>query len=86
MGVAEIDIPRLTERFFRVDDARSRETGGTGLGLAIVKHVLNRHDGQLLVSSQLGKGSRFECLFPSARICPKEVSNIPQSLQNPANG
>ena len=68
MGVAEMDIPRLTERFFRVDEARSRETGGTGLGLAIVKHVLNNHNANLTILSQLGKGSSFCCNFPSQRI------------------
>ena len=83
MGVAEFDIPRLTERFFRVDDARSRETGGTGLGLAIVKHVLNRHNGRLVVKSELGKGSRFECEFPPDRIYPGE-RNDSQSIQSRA--
>ncbi|MDX1811179.1 MAG: phosphate regulon sensor histidine kinase PhoR [Gammaproteobacteria bacterium] len=68
MGVSEMDIPRLTERFFRVDEARSRETGGTGLGLAIVKHVLLRHDARLSVTSKLGQGSRFCCDFPESRI------------------
>jgi len=74
MGVSNVDIPRLTERFFRVDEARSRETGGTGLGLAIVKHVLNGHDANLSIDSELGKGSRFSCNFPLERIVkPKAV-------------
>ena len=73
MGISSMDIPRLTERFFRVDEARSRETGGTGLGLAIVKHVLQRHDGRLSITSELGKGSQFSCDFPLSRIVKAEV-------------
>jgi len=64
LGIAAEHIPRLTERFYRVDTARSRDSGGTGLGLAIVKHVLNRHDAQLRIESELGKGSTFICDFP----------------------
>lgn len=67
-GIAAEHIPRLTERFYRVDTARSRASGGTGLGLSIVKHVLARHDAELRVESELGKGSTFTCVFPSARI------------------
>lgn len=67
-GIPVRHIPRLTERFYRVDSARSRESGGTGLGLAIVKHVLSRHDGELLISSEEGKGSIFTCHFPKARV------------------
>ncbi len=67
-GIAAEHIPRLTERFYRVDVGRSRGQGGTGLGLAIVKHVLNRHEGHLKISSELGKGSIFCCEFPKARI------------------
>ena len=59
VGIAEQHLPRLTERFYRVDSARSRERGGTGLGLAIVKHILNRHRGELEISSKLGVGSTF---------------------------
>ncbi len=80
MGVAEIDIPRLTERFFRVDEARSRETGGTGLGLAIVKHVLIGHNAQLRITSQLGKGSQFACDFPVSRIIPSLVADKTQEM------
>ena len=58
-GIAEEHLPRLTERFYRVDTATSREKGGTGLGLAIVKHILNRHRGELKIASELGKGSTF---------------------------
>lgn len=77
MGISTMDIPRLTERFFRVDEARSRETGGTGLGLAIVKHVLQRHDGSLTINSKLGKGSQFSCNFPVNRIIkPKNVKSV----------
>ncbi len=68
IGVAPEHIPRLTERFYRVDKSRSRETGGTGLGLAIVKHVLLRHQGQLDVQSQLGRGSVFSAWLPRARL------------------
>ena len=67
-GIAPEHIPRLTERFYRVDTARSRASGGTGLGLSIVKHVLLRHDAQLLIESELGKGSTFTCVFPPDRI------------------
>ena len=67
-GIAEHDIPRLTERFYRVDTARSRQSGGTGLGLAIVKHVLERHDAELEITSKLGAGSTFSCDFPSTAI------------------
>ncbi|KPJ68007.1 MAG: ATPase [Coxiella sp. DG_40] len=64
IGIAQKHIPRLTERFYRVDKARSRASGGTGLGLAIVKHVLLRHNAQLKIASELGKGSTFTCVFP----------------------
>lgn len=72
-GIAEADIPRLTERFFRVNRGRGRDTGGVGLGLAIVKHALARHDGVLSVESELGKGSRFICEFPEERIVTAAV-------------
>ncbi|MCA1978630.1 MAG: phosphate regulon sensor histidine kinase PhoR [Thiobacillus sp.] len=67
-GVAAEHIPRLTERFYRVDRSRSRETGGTGLGLAIVKHVLTRHGARLDIQSAPGKGSTFSAVFPAARV------------------
>ena len=60
-------LPRLTERFYRVDGHRSREKGGTGLGLAIVKHIVNRHRGRLVIESEKGKGSRFEVILPVER-------------------
>ncbi|MCA1926145.1 MAG: ATP-binding protein, partial [Thiobacillus sp.] len=67
-GIAAEHIPRLTERFYRVDRSRSRETGGTGLGLAIVKHVLTRHGARLDVHSVPGKGSSFYAIFPVSRV------------------
>jgi len=57
-------IPRLTERFYRVDDHRSRQLGGTGLGLAIVKHIVNRHRGRLKITSTVGQGSVFSVILP----------------------
>jgi two-component system phosphate regulon sensor histidine kinase PhoR len=70
MGIPPEHIPRLTERFYRVDAGRSRVTGGSGLGLAIVKHVLQRHGATLEVQSTLGVGSTFTCHFPPERIAP----------------
>jgi two-component system, OmpR family, phosphate regulon sensor histidine kinase PhoR len=67
-GIAPEHIPRLTERFYRVDRSRSRETGGTGLGLAIVKHVAQRHGAELHIESTPGKGSRFSISFPAQRV------------------
>ena len=67
IGIAQQHIPRLTERFYRVDSSRSRETGGTGLGLAIVKHIANRHQAHLEISSEEGKGSTFSIVFPAKR-------------------
>lgn len=64
IGIPATHIPRLTERFYRVDVGRSRDSGGTGLGLAIVKHVLKRHRAELRIESQVGQGSTFACLFP----------------------
>ena len=70
IGVEPQHIHRLTERFYRVDRGRSRETGGTGLGLAIVKHILSRHDAELRIESVYGRGSRFSACFPAARLVP----------------
>jgi two-component system phosphate regulon sensor histidine kinase PhoR len=67
-GIAREHLSRLTERFYRVDGSRSRESGGTGLGLAIVKHVLQRHGGELDVASELGKGATFRLVFPASRV------------------
>ena len=72
IGIAPEHVPRLTERFYRVDRSRSRETGGTGLGLAIVKHALASHQAQLDVESKPGQGSRFTIRFPAMRTVPSE--------------
>ncbi|MCG6861574.1 MAG: phosphate regulon sensor histidine kinase PhoR [Chromatiaceae bacterium] len=64
-GIAPEHVPRLTERFYRIDKGRSRASGGTGLGLAIVKHVLNRHEARLTIESEMGQGSTFTCRFPT---------------------
>ncbi len=68
IGIASQHLPRLTERFYRVDRGRSTETGGTGLGLAIVKHILERHQATLEIHSQLGQGSTFAARFPARRV------------------
>jgi len=67
-GISSEHLPRLTERFYRVDRSRSRDTGGTGLGLAIVKHIANRHQAQLIIESIAGKGSTFTLRFPKERV------------------
>ena len=67
IGIEREHLPRVTERFYRVDRSRSRETGGTGLGLAIVKHVLTRHQATLEIESEVGRGSRFSVIFPARR-------------------
>jgi two-component system phosphate regulon sensor histidine kinase PhoR len=68
LGIAREHLPRLTERFYRVDGSRSRDTGGTGLGLSIVKHVVQRHGGEIDIESELGKGSSFRLLLPALRV------------------
>jgi two-component system phosphate regulon sensor histidine kinase PhoR len=68
IGIAREHLPRLTERFYRVDSSRSRDTGGTGLGLSIVKHVAQRHGGEIEVQSEPGKGSTFRLVFPALRV------------------
>src|SRR6202007_2111582 len=70
VGIAAEHIPRLTERFYRVDRGRSRETGGTGLGLAIVKHALARHGAALEIPREPGQGSRFAAHFSGPRVRP----------------
>jgi len=72
IGIPEDMISRVTERFFRVDQGRSRDLGGTGLGLAIVKHVLQTHGGTLEIASEVGTGSTFRCIFPEEKIVIKE--------------
>jgi two-component system phosphate regulon sensor histidine kinase PhoR len=76
MGVPPEHIPRLTERFYRVDAGRSRSTGGSGLGLAIVKHVLHRHGAELEIQSTLGSGSKFICHFPLSRV---QLERVPRT-------
>jgi two-component system phosphate regulon sensor histidine kinase PhoR len=73
VGIEAEHIPRLTERFYRVDRGRSRETGGTGLGLAIVKHALARHQATLEIESTPGRGSRFTAKFPARRMVPQRT-------------
>ncbi|MCP4040535.1 MAG: phosphate regulon sensor histidine kinase PhoR [Gammaproteobacteria bacterium] len=73
-GIANRHIPRLTERFYRVDRGRSRGSGGTGLGLAIVKHVLQRYGGELRIESEVGRGSTFTCHFPLSCVSSAERS------------
>jgi len=80
IGIESQHIPRLTERFYRVDRSRSRETGGTGLGLAIVKHVLSRHQARLEIASEPGRGSTFSAVFPEERlVVPAEREPMAQS-------
>jgi two-component system phosphate regulon sensor histidine kinase PhoR len=74
-GIPAADIPRLTERFYRVDRSRSRDTGGTGLGLAIVKHVLQRHDATLDIKSEEGRGSTFSVRFPVQRTTRRQPAH-----------
>ena len=66
-GIEASHIPRLTERFYRVDESRTLQTGGTGLGLAIVKHVAVSHDAQLEIQSEVGVGSCFSLVFPQVK-------------------
>ena len=73
-GIGREHLARLTERFYRVDDSRSRATGGTGLGLSIVKHVMLRHGGEVTVASEVGSGSRFCLTFPASRVRHGEVN------------
>jgi len=76
IGIDKKDLPRLTERFYRVDKSRSRNTGGTGLGLAIVKHVLLHHNAQMKIESELGKGSTFTVVFPAERVSTKAAADV----------
>lgn len=87
IGIEPEHIPRLTERFYRVDRGRSRESGGTGLGLAIVKHVLTCHQANLDIASEPGKGSCFSAWFPAARLITQKNGEPPSQkmggLQSP---
>ncbi|MCB5186575.1 phosphate regulon sensor histidine kinase PhoR [Methylobacillus caricis] len=76
IGIEQQHIDRLTERFYRVDRSRSRETGGTGLGLSIVKHILTRHQGHLEIESEAGKGSTFSAVLPQSRLVRKHVESV----------
>lgn len=78
-GIEREHIPRLTERFYRVDASRSRATGGTGLGLAIVKHVVQRHGGELLITSEPGKGSQFRIVLPAQRVQAAQAQEYTQA-------
>lgn len=84
-GIAREHLPRLTERFYRVDGSRSRDTGGTGLGLSIVKHVVQRHGGELSVQSEVGQGSNFRFLLPAARLRETSAPANPSIATDGAN-
>ncbi len=86
LGIDEEHLPRLTERFYRVNITDSRSRGGTGLGLSIVKHVLNRHTGQLRIASTPGEGSRFTVMLPEHRQAGAEKRDLPASQHERANG
>ena len=68
IGIPEKDLKRISERFYRVDPDRSRETGGTGLGLAIVKNIIIQHQGEMKINSEINTGSSFKLIFPKDRI------------------
>jgi len=85
IGIAIEHIPRLTERFYRVDRSRSRATGGTGLGLAIVKHVLIRHQAELIIDSEPGQGSRFTVRLPPRRVRASLETVAPEAPMGPAS-
>ena len=78
-GIATEHFPRLSERFYRIDRSRSRDTGGTGLGLAIVKHVIQRHGGTLNIESKLNHGSKFSLQFPALRCRTPEIESSHQT-------
>jgi len=79
-GIPRDAVPRLTERFYRVDVKRSREKGGTGLGLAIVKHIVNRHRGRLQIESAVGEGSSFTVFLPSAGRLAEQSASVTEVL------
>ncbi len=81
-GIPPQHLPHLTERFYRVDNARSRATGGTGLGLSIVKHVLLRHEATLRIESTIGEGSTFTCVFPAHRVVRGPAEIVPLRMQS----
>jgi len=75
-GIPAQHLMHITERFYRVDNEHSRKSGGTGLGLSIVKHIVNRHQGELRISSEPGQGTTFEILFPVEKILPNQAANM----------
>jgi two-component system phosphate regulon sensor histidine kinase PhoR len=75
-GIAAADIPRVSERFYRIEVKRSKKVPGIGLGLAIVKHALMRHDASLMITSEVGKGSCFSCCFPVSQICTPKTTAL----------
>ena len=83
LGIAREHLPRRTERFYRVDGSRSRDTGGTGLGLSIVKHVMQRHGGELDIQSEPGQGSIFRLVFPAARVRDNGTASSPAAAAAP---
>jgi two-component system phosphate regulon sensor histidine kinase PhoR len=85
-GIAAEHLPRLTERFYRVDSGRSRAAGGSGLGLAIVKHVLQHHGALLEVASEPGAGSVFACIFPARRVLAGSAGVTIPNHPSPAAG
>ena len=84
IGIPAQDLPRLTERFFRVDKARSRELGGTGLGLAIVKHLVGAHGGELGIESQEGEGTTVRFTLPTKPSPPTQLALPMRSGEPPA--
>ncbi|MGB3381728.1 MAG: phosphate regulon sensor histidine kinase PhoR [Rhodanobacter sp.] len=84
LGISAEHLVRLTERFYRVSSSRSRESGGTGLGLSIVKHVLNLHQGRLVIESEPGRGSTFSCVMEASRVLPPDRGGIFRA-ETPAN-
>ena len=80
-GLEAHHVPRFTERFYRVDKARSRAVGGTGPGVAIVKHVPMRHEARLLMSREVGKGRVFSCVLPAPRVRAAGAEGVDASLQ-----
>ncbi|MFG6449586.1 phosphate regulon sensor histidine kinase PhoR [Roseateles sp. BYS180W] len=84
-GIAREHLPRLAERFYRVDGSRSRDTGGTGLGLSIVKHVAQRHGGTLRIESEVGQGSRFVVLLPASRVRQMTEAPLQGARAEPAS-
>ena len=82
IGIPQEDMPRIFDRFYRVDKARSRETGGTGLGLSIVKHILGLHQARLEIRSEVGQGSTFACHFDAEHVRPRNAPSLPPSTED----